>query len=113
MSAGNRLKGRTAIVTGASSGIGRSIAGRLGAEGAHVFLSGRTRDAMEATKKEIEAAGGKATVGTDDVRDPAQVRALVDRAVRDTGRLDVMVNNAGAAVPQPIVTCDPELRTCR
>lgn len=108
MGEAKRLAGKTAIVTGASSGIGRSTAERLGAEGAHVLLSGRTRDALEESRRKIEASGGKATVSTDDVRDPAQVRALVDRAVRDTGRLDVMVNNAGVSFPQAIVEGDPE-----
>ena len=105
---GQRLQGRTAIVTGASSGIGRAIAERLGAEGARVFLSGRTRAAMEEAKRRIEQAGGRATVSVDDVRDPQQVRDLVDAAMRDTGRLDVMVNNAGVSYPQAILEGDPE-----
>ena len=56
------LSGRTAIVTGASSGIGRAIAEHLGGAGAHVFLAGRTQASMEAVKKTIEEAGGMATV---------------------------------------------------
>jgi NADP-dependent 3-hydroxy acid dehydrogenase YdfG len=102
------LAGKTAIVTGASSGIGRAIAESLGAAGAHVFLSGRTREPMEQSKKKIEQGAGRATVVSGDVRDPAQVRALVDRAVRDSGRLDVMVNNAGLSYPAPIVDGEPE-----
>ncbi len=102
------LAGKTAVVTGASSGIGRAIAESLGAAGAHVFLSGRTREAMEQSKKRIEQDGGRATVVVGDVRDPAQVRALVDRAARDTGRLDVMVNNAGLSYPASIVDGEPE-----
>lgn len=102
------LSGRTAIVTGASSGIGRAIAERLGAAGAHVTLAGRTRDAMEAARARIEAAGGRAAVAVLDVRDVAQVRGLVDGAVAATGRLDIMVNNAGLSYPAPIVDADPE-----
>jgi NADP-dependent 3-hydroxy acid dehydrogenase YdfG len=102
------LNGRTAIVTGASSGIGRAIAETLGGAGAHVFLSGRTSAAMEASAKKIQAAGGQATCVVGDVRDPAAVRALVDRAVGDTGRLDIMVNNAGVSYPAPILEGDPE-----
>jgi NADP-dependent 3-hydroxy acid dehydrogenase YdfG len=105
---GQRLQGKTAIVTGASSGIGRAIAERLGTEGARVFLSGRTREAMEESKRRIEQAGGRAIVSVDDVRDPQQVRDLVDAAMRDTGRLDVMVNNAGVSYPQAILEGDPE-----
>jgi NADP-dependent 3-hydroxy acid dehydrogenase YdfG len=102
------LSGKTAVVTGASSGIGRAIAERIGAAGAHVFLSGRTADAMDASQKKIEAAGGAATSVITDVRDPANVRALVDDAVQATGRLDIMVNNAGLSYPAPVVTGDPE-----
>lgn len=102
------LKGRTAVVTGASSGIGRAIAERLGGAGAYVFLSGRTRAAMQESKERIEAKGGRASVSVGDVRDPAQVRELIDQAMRETGRLDVMVNNAGVSYPQAIVDGDPE-----
>jgi NADP-dependent 3-hydroxy acid dehydrogenase YdfG len=108
MSTSPSLAGRTAIVTGASSGIGRAIAERLGGAGAHVFLAGRTLAAMEASKKQIEEAGGRATAIATDVRDVAQVRGLVDTAVRETGRLDIMVNNAGVSFPAPILEGDPE-----
>ena len=102
------LSGRTAVVTGASSGIGRAIAETLGAAGAHVFLAGRTAAAMEESKKRIEEAGGRASVATVDVRDVAQVRGLVDQAVGETQRLDIMVNNAGVSYPAPILEGDPE-----
>jgi len=102
------LSGKTAVVTGASSGIGRAIALQLGAAGAHVTLGGRTRDAMEEAAREIEKAGGGARVVALDVRDPAQVRALVDGAVAATGRLDVMVNNAGVSYPGKIAEGDAE-----
>ena len=108
MTTPNLLEGRTAIVTGASSGIGRAIAEHLGAAGAHVFLSGRTASPMEDSKKNIEASGGKASVITADVRDVAQVRGLIDAAVDATGRLDIMVNNAGLEYPAPIIEGDPE-----
>ena len=78
MPASKPLAGQTAIVTGASSGIGRAIAEHLGSAGAHVFLSGRTASSMEECKKEIEEGGGAASVITADVRDVAQVRALID-----------------------------------
>lgn len=105
---GDRLRGRTAVVTGASSGIGRAVAERLGGAGAHVFLSGRTRDAMEASRAKIESVGGRASLRAGDVRDPGEVRALVDEAVRATGRLDVMVNNAGVSFPESILEGDHE-----
>jgi NADP-dependent 3-hydroxy acid dehydrogenase YdfG len=102
------LSGKTAIVTGASSGIGRAIAEQLGDAGAHVFLSGRTAASMEASKKKIEEAGGEATVITADLRDVSQVRGLVDAAVAATGRLDIMVNNAGLSFPASILEGEPE-----
>jgi len=102
------LSEKTALVTGASSGIGRAIAEQLGDAGAHVFLAGRTAASMEASKKKIEEAGGRATVITADVRDVAQMRGLVDAAVEATGRLDIMVNNAGLSYPASIIDGEPE-----
>lgn len=108
MTASPLLQDRTAIVTGASSGIGRAIAQHLGEAGAHVFLSGRTGASMEASKKTIEEAGGRASVITGDVRDVATVRSLIDSAVDATGRLDIMVNNAGLSYPASIIDGEPE-----
>ncbi|NNL68160.1 MAG: SDR family oxidoreductase [Myxococcales bacterium] len=102
------LSGKTAIVTGASSGIGRAIAEGLGAAGAHVFLLGRTAAAMDDSKKKIEEAGGKATTRTVDVRDTAALQDLVAEVARETGRLDVMVNNAGLSYPSAIVDAEPD-----
>lgn len=101
------LTGKTAVVTGASSGIGRAIAEKLGGAGAHVYLAGRTAAAMDESKKRIESAGGHATPVVCDVRDAAQVQALVDRAAEETGRLDIMVNNAGVSHPSPILDGEP------
>ena len=101
------LAGRTAVVTGASSGIGRAIAESLGGAGAHVVLGGRTREAMDESVARITAAGGSAEAHVHDVRDVAQARALVDAAVTSTGRLDVMVNNAGVSHPEPIIDGEP------
>jgi NADP-dependent 3-hydroxy acid dehydrogenase YdfG len=102
------LTGKTAVVTGSSSGIGRAIAEKLGAAGAHVYLSGRTAEAMDASKAKIEANGGKATPVVADVRKVTEVQNLVDRAAQETGRLDIMVNNAGVSYPSPIIDADPE-----
>ena len=100
------LMGKTAIVTGASSGIGAAIAHRLGEHGAFVYLVGRTHAPMERSKAWIDDAGGKAEVVTIDVRDSDVLVAAVDRAAEDTGRLDVVVNNAGVAYRTPILGGD-------
>lgn len=92
------LSGHTAVVTGASSGIGRAIAERIGASGAHVFLSGRSETPMQESAAKILASGGRATIDVGDVRDPEVVQNLVGRAVKESGRLDIFVNNAGYSV---------------
>jgi len=102
------LAGKTAVVTGSSSGIGRAIAEKLGAAGAHVYLSGRTLEAMEASKGKIEAAGGKATPVVVNMRDIKQVQDLVKQAEKETGHVDIMVNNAGVSYPDKIADADPE-----
>ena len=102
------LKARIAIVTGASSGIGRAIAIRLGEAGAHVFLAGRSESALNEGCKAVEKAGGRATAVAFDARDVKQVQGLVDKAVKATGRLDIMVNNAGLEFPSSIIEGDPE-----
>ena len=102
------LAGKTAIVTGASSGIGRAVAETLGQAGATTYLAGRTLSAMEDSKARIERDGGRAAVASLDVREPKQVQDLVARAVRETGRLDVMVNNAGLSYPASIIDGDPD-----
>ena len=108
MSDSKPLAGKTAIVTGASSGIGRAIAEQLGGAGAHVYLTGRTESLMDECKTHIEQQGGKAEVVTADIRDVTQVQDLINQAVESTGRLDIMVNNAGLEFPAKIMQGDPE-----
>lgn len=90
-----KLDGKTAMVTGASSGIGLAIAKALGAEGAAVVLAGRTMAPMEEAAKEIAAGGGKAVAKKLDVTDEKAFGKVVDEAVSEFGKLDVLVNNAG------------------
>jgi len=90
-----KLQDKVAIVTGASSGIGLAIAKALGRESAAVVLAGRTAAPMEEAANEIAANSGRALVRRMDVRDEKQMRDLVDSAVKEFGKLDVMVNNAG------------------
>ncbi|OAA25837.1 short-chain alcohol dehydrogenase [Frankia sp. EI5c] len=103
MTSDSAMRGRTAIVTGASSGIGQAIALRLGAAGAAVHLVGRTAPPMAATVTRIAAAGGSATANVLDLRDHDALAALIDRVADESGRLDVMVNNAGIASNRAIL----------
>ncbi|PWI18547.1 short-chain dehydrogenase [Streptomyces sp. Act143] len=95
MTSRTRFTGKTALVTGAGSGIGRAIAVSLAAEGAQVVAAGRRREPLEETVRLIEEAGGKALAVAADVTDATDVQALVAAAVDRFGSLDVAVNNAG------------------
>lgn len=86
---------RTAVITGASSGIGAAVARAFADEGLHVVLAARRLELLQGVAAEIAAAGGRATAVRCDVTVPADVEALVASAVATTGRLDVMVCNAG------------------
>ncbi|GGQ43776.1 short-chain dehydrogenase [Couchioplanes caeruleus subsp. azureus] len=88
------MPGRTALVTGAGSGIGRAAALALAREGAHVTVAGRDVEALALTVKAIESAGGTAEYAVADVTDRRAVAGMVARAARH-GRLDVAVNSAG------------------
>jgi NADP-dependent 3-hydroxy acid dehydrogenase YdfG len=92
------LAGRVGVVTGASSGIGAATARALAAAGMTVVLGARRVDRLDGVCDEIRSAGGVADACATDLRDEAQVTALVDRAVDRHGRLDALVNNAGTGV---------------
>ncbi|GAA2258185.1 dehydrogenase [Streptomyces ruber] len=91
----DRFSGRTALVTGAGTGIGRAVALAFAAEGANVVVAGRRPGPLDETVALIERAGGKALSVTADVTRAADMEALVTAAVDRFGSLDVAVNNAG------------------
>jgi NADP-dependent 3-hydroxy acid dehydrogenase YdfG len=95
------LDGTVALVTGASSGIGEATARRLAADGATVAIAARRLDRLERLAREIDDAGGKALAIEADVADRAAAEALVERTVRELGRLDTVVNNAGVMLLGP------------
>lgn len=86
---------KVVVVTGASSGIGEAIARDLAAHGARVMLGARRTDRLDAIVAGIEAAGGRARSRRVDVTERTDVRALVEAALAEWGRVDVIVNNAG------------------
>ena len=91
-----------AIVTGASSGIGRATALELARHGAHVALAARRQQALEKVAQEVEALGREALVVPTDVTDREQVQRLVERTLERWGRVDILVANAGVYVRRPI-----------
>jgi NAD(P)-dependent dehydrogenase (short-subunit alcohol dehydrogenase family) len=99
---------KTAIVTGASRGIGRAIAMRLAKEGANTVLCARDSAALTAAVREIEKAGGKAACIALDLRQTDAPAQLVDFAVKAYGRIDIVVNNAGATKRGPFAQLTEE-----
>lgn len=98
-----RLDDRVAIVTGAGKGIGRGTAIALAEAGADVVIAARTRSDLDATAAEIRDRGRRAVVVPTDVTVTEQLRTLVDRAVAELGRIDIVVNNAGGWLPRPVL----------
>ena len=97
------LDGRAALVTGASSGLGRHFALTLARAGAHVALAARRRDSLDAVAAEIAHGGGKAVAVRMDVGDGSSIKTAMAEAHAVLGRLDILVNNAGVTVTKPFV----------
>ena len=93
------LRGRRAIVTGGSKGLGKAIAAELLAEGAAVAICSRHKAELDETAAELAASGGSVTALHCDVTDPGQVESFIAAAAAALGGTDILVNNAGAARP--------------
>jgi NAD(P)-dependent dehydrogenase (short-subunit alcohol dehydrogenase family) len=95
------ITGKVALITGAGRGLGAALAGAFAAAGARVVLCDQHGAAAEAGARQIREQGGAASGQECDVRNAAQVQALIDAAVAEFGALDVLVNNAGINIPKP------------
>src|SRR5947209_11742284 len=102
------LEGTVAAVTGASAGAGEAAARAFAGQGAAVALGARRPDRLEVVARSIEDDGGRAVILPFDVGDERQARAFVEHAYEHLGRLDVLVNAAGACAPGPLEGADTE-----
>ena len=98
----NGIEGKVVVITGASSGLGEATARHLAAEGATLVLGARRIDRIQALAEELEANGGQALAVKTDVVHRDQVEALVNAAIDEYGRVDVMLNNAGIMPQAPL-----------
>ncbi|MGN5237271.1 MULTISPECIES: glucose 1-dehydrogenase [unclassified Rhodococcus (in: high G+C Gram-positive bacteria)] len=103
-----RLDGRVAIVTGASSGLGVAFAQALAEAGADVVLAARRADRLEQTAELVRAAGRRAVTVETDIADPEQAQRMVEVAVEQLGKVDVLINNAGIGTAVPATKETPD-----
>ena len=108
-----RLDGRVAVVTGASAGLGRAIAGELAAAGAAVMLTARHEDGLREAQSAIAAAnpGARLAIFAADVSRPADAARCIAATIEGFGAVDILVNNASQPVPGRLMDLDPELMT--
>lgn len=96
------VSGKVVVITGGSSGLGEATAKMLSSMGATIVLAARRKDRIDALAEEIKNNGGKALAVVTDVTDVEQVKALIEAAVKEFGKIDVMINNAGLMPQSPL-----------
>jgi 3-oxoacyl-[acyl-carrier protein] reductase len=102
------LKSKTAVVSGASTGIGRAIAKALALEGVRVVAIARRKDLLEQLEQEVHAAGGVVIPLTQDIMQEDAAKKLVSAAIAELGHVDILVNNAGGSRPLPVDAPDSD-----
>ncbi|MDA0676374.1 MAG: SDR family NAD(P)-dependent oxidoreductase [Chloroflexi bacterium] len=107
---GELLTGRTALVTGASQGIGRAIALAFAREGASIVVTARSKDKLDALVNEAQTAGSKALAVPADIGIETEVNRIAETAIKQFGGVDILVNNAAIIHPRiPVSQMDPQL----
>lgn len=97
-----KVQDKVALITGASSGIGLTVAKRLAAKGAHVLLVARTQETLEQVQAEIEAAGGRATIFPCDLNDMDAIDAVSKQILASVEHIDFLINNAGRSIRRAV-----------
>ena len=103
------VSGKFALVTGASSGLGRQFAVCLAEQGANVAILARRVEKLEEVKKEVESYGVRCIAVPCDVTDTQQIKNAVEETVKEFGRIDILINNAAAGFATPAVETTDEL----
>jgi NAD(P)-dependent dehydrogenase (short-subunit alcohol dehydrogenase family) len=101
------MSNNAAVVTGASRGLGRGVARALGGRGFTVYVTGRSAGELDKAAAEVTAAGGRGAAVCCDHGSDEKVKALFDRVRTESGRLDILVNNAAAVHPRDLSTPGP------
>ena len=102
------LSGKTAVITGASRGIGKGVALRFSAEGANIVLTGRNKNALETLEEELSTSGTKVLSVAGDITDLNDLENLRNTVVKRFGTVDILINNAGVSVEKPFLELTPE-----
>jgi NAD(P)-dependent dehydrogenase (short-subunit alcohol dehydrogenase family) len=96
------LEGKIVVITGASSGIGEATAKALARSGGHLMLVSRTKEKLDELKGQIESEGGKAWVYPTDLSDTDACGAMIEQVIKDHGRVDILINNAGRSIRRSV-----------